>query len=564
MARLRVLVVGDPFFQVPDFRRGLSALESRASLSYLQIETTGAPPARTESERRLREYAGDPAEVAAAVAGHDVLIVHGAPVSAEVLAADGLRLVCCARGGPVNVDLDAATAAGVTVCNTPGKNAEAVAELTIAFALMHIRSIAPSSGEKPGPTVFDGRRYFGTEAASTTLGLVGLGHVGRGVARRARALGFTVLAHDPYVQDARDAELTGLDDLLARSDVVSLHARATPQTRHMIGERELGAMRPGAFLINTAREQLVDEPALLAALRAWPAGRGGPGRPGAHRWPEPAARPAPGDRDPAHRRRDVRDAPARRRDGGPLGDRADRGRGTAVRRQHRSPPPPQRCGVTGRYLLAIDAGTGSCRAVLFDEKARQVGVSLREWIHHAPPGVPGGAGLRRRRRLGADLRLRPRRPRAYGRRRARRRRRQHHEHARGHRHLRRRRPGDLGLPERRQPRHPRGRGPRTVRRGRTHLRHRRRLGLDHLARPAAVARRAPAGRAGPRRRYRPAQRLDRAPAQRGPGHRTVVRVELGHVRPGGTPVVGRDRRDVRPARRTCCPPSTSREPASAR
>jgi D-3-phosphoglycerate dehydrogenase len=270
---LRVLVVGDPYFTVADFRRELGSLTERASLSWLQIDTTGAPPPRTESERRLKEYAGDPAEVAAAAAGHDVLIVHGAPVSAEVLATDGLRLVCCARGGPVNVDLDAATAAGIPVCNTPGKNAEAVAELTIAFALMHIRGIAPSSrqlasGGRFGASVFDGREYFGHEAPSTTLGLVGFGHVGRNVARRARALGFTVLAHDPYVSPAHadGVELVGMEALLGGSDIVSLHARATPRSRGMIGAEQFGAMRPGSFLINTAREQLVDEPALMAAL----------------------------------------------------------------------------------------------------------------------------------------------------------------------------------------------------------------------------------------------------------------------------------------------------------
>ncbi len=267
MTKPRVLVVGDPFFQVPDFRTGLAALESRATLSYLQIETTGAPPARTESERRLREYAGDPSVVAAAVAGHDVLVVHGAPVSAETFAVEGLRLVCCARGGPVNVDLEAATAAGVPVCNTPGKNAEAVAELTIAFALMHLRGIGRAGRARPGASVFDGREFFGREAPSTTLGLIGLGHVGRGVARRAQALGFTVVAHDPYVLDAGGVELAGLDEVLERGDIVSLHARATPQTRHMIGEPQFAAMRDGAFLINTAREQLVDERALLAALR---------------------------------------------------------------------------------------------------------------------------------------------------------------------------------------------------------------------------------------------------------------------------------------------------------
>ena len=101
-------------------------------------EVTCAPPA-TESERGLREYVGDPADMVRAVAGHDVLIVHGAAVTAEVLRAAPLRLVCCARGGPVNVDVAAATDRGIPVVNTPGKNAEAVAELTIAFALLLIR-----------------------------------------------------------------------------------------------------------------------------------------------------------------------------------------------------------------------------------------------------------------------------------------------------------------------------------------------------------------------------------------------------------------------------------------
>src|SRR4051812_30644396 len=177
--RPRVLVIGDPYFQISDFRRDLTALEGRVSLSYLQIEETEATPARTESERRLREYAGDPAAVAAAVPGHDVLVVHGAPVSAEALNTEGLRLVCCTRGGPVNVDMQAATAAGVPVCNTPGKNAEAVAELTIAFALTQIRGVGPasrklSSGRHDSVSVFDGREYFGREASGTTLGLVGL------------------------------------------------------------------------------------------------------------------------------------------------------------------------------------------------------------------------------------------------------------------------------------------------------------------------------------------------------------------------------------------------------
>jgi D-3-phosphoglycerate dehydrogenase len=271
--RLRVLVVGDPYFTTDDFRRGLSPLSTIADLTFLQIETTEVPPPVTASERSLREYAGAPSTIAAAVDGHEVLIVHGAAVSADVFSTPGLRLVCCARGGPVNVDIAAATAAGVLVCNTPGKNAEAVAELTIAFALTLIRGVAPSTRATqqqswtPGST-FDGREFFGREAHSVTLGLVGLGQVGGQVAWRARRLGFRVYAHDPYVAGTKDldAELMTLPSLLERSDVVSLHARLTEDNHRMMAAEQFALMRSGAYFINTAREQLVDEAALLAAL----------------------------------------------------------------------------------------------------------------------------------------------------------------------------------------------------------------------------------------------------------------------------------------------------------
>ena len=271
---LRVLVVGDPYMPVSAYAGPLAGLEGRAELSMMQIdEVTSAPPV-TESERGLREYVGDPAEVARAVAGHDVLIVHGAAVSAEVLSAAPLRLVCCARGGPVNVDVAAATGRGIPVVNTPGKNAEAVAELTIAFALLLARSVPRASrhllaGGAFAESVFEGREFFGREAASLTMGLVGLGHVGREVARRARALGFAVLGYDPQPPappDGAGIELVSLDTLLARSDIVSLHARLTPENRLMFSRERFARMRPGACFINTARESLVDERALRQAL----------------------------------------------------------------------------------------------------------------------------------------------------------------------------------------------------------------------------------------------------------------------------------------------------------
>jgi D-3-phosphoglycerate dehydrogenase / 2-oxoglutarate reductase len=270
---VRVLVVGDPYMPASAYAPYLAVLGDRIAVDSIQIaDSTSAPP-RTESERRLREYVGDPAEVAHAVAGHEVLIVHGAPVSAEVLDAAPIRLVCCARGGPVNVDVAAATDRGIPVVNTPGKNAAAVAELTIAFALLLIRAVPRASrylAERGSiaESVFGGSEFFGREAAGLTLGLVGFGRVGREVAVRARALGFALLAHDPLIPAAvaDGVEMVPLEALLERSDIVSVHARATPGNRHMFSHDEFARMRPGAFFINTARESLVDEPALRAAL----------------------------------------------------------------------------------------------------------------------------------------------------------------------------------------------------------------------------------------------------------------------------------------------------------
>lgn len=272
---MRVLAIGDPYMPVTCFAEALATLGEAVTVTQMQIDRTDGEPPRTESERRLREYAGDPAEVARAAAGHDVLVVHGAPISAEALGVPGLRLVCCARGGPVNVDVIAATRHGIPVANTPGKNAEAVADLTIAFALMLIRGVPRASRQlaacgSVSDSVYDGREFFGREACGTVLGLVGLGHVGRNVATRALALGFDVIAHDPVPPAAVPAgvALLSLDRLLAEADIVSVHARATPANRHMFSASAFAQMKPGASFINTARESLVDEDALAEAVRS--------------------------------------------------------------------------------------------------------------------------------------------------------------------------------------------------------------------------------------------------------------------------------------------------------
>jgi D-3-phosphoglycerate dehydrogenase / 2-oxoglutarate reductase len=172
------------------------------------------------------------------------------------------------------VDVAAATDRGIPVASTPGKNAEAVAELTIALALLLVRAVPRASRSllergSFAESVFEGSEFFGREAASLTLGLAGLGRVGREVALRARALGFGLLGYDPLIPEAvvDGVDMVPLNTLLERSDIVSLHARATADNRHMFSYAQFARMRPGACFINTARESLVDEPALLAALQ---------------------------------------------------------------------------------------------------------------------------------------------------------------------------------------------------------------------------------------------------------------------------------------------------------
>lgn len=270
---VRVLVVGDSYMPADVFTAALGRLGGTVSVTELQIDGTEATPPLTDSERALREYVGDPAALVAAVADHDALLVHGAPVSAEVMDAAPLRLVCCARGGPVNIDVAAASRRGIPVTYVPGRNAQAVAELTIAFALMLIRGVPASArylvdGGQLAENTYEGSGYIGAEAASMTLGLVGLGNVGREVAVRGRALGFTMLGYDPVSPATVPPGVTmvTLNDLLSRSGLISLHARATPDNRHLLGAAAFARMPRGAFFINTARESLVDEDALAGAL----------------------------------------------------------------------------------------------------------------------------------------------------------------------------------------------------------------------------------------------------------------------------------------------------------
>ncbi len=223
----------------------------------------------------LKEYMGAPKDVVAHVADAPVLVTHLAPLSGSMFEAmPALELVAVSRGGPVNIDMKAAAAHGVTVVNTPGRNASAVAEFTIGAIIAETRNItkghdALRQGEYRGDLYR--ADMVGDELSDMTVGVIGYGNVGTKVVRLLRAFGCRILVNDPYIQLApedRDAgvELVGLDRLLAGSDLVSLHPRVTDETRGMIDAEALAAMRPGAVIVNTARGPLMDYDALYDAL----------------------------------------------------------------------------------------------------------------------------------------------------------------------------------------------------------------------------------------------------------------------------------------------------------
>ena len=204
----------------------------------------------------------------------EVLICELERVDAAILdAAPTVRLVASCRGNPTNVDLGAADARGIIVLATPGRNAISVADFTIGLLLDHGRRIGRAERQlrEQGWMTEGDLPYFhfrGPELAGRTLGLVGLGAIGRLVAERAQGFGMSVVAFDPFVQDAPSGvRLVALDELLVHSDVVSIHCPLTPETRGLIGRRELQLMRADAILVNTARAAVVDEEALLRVLR---------------------------------------------------------------------------------------------------------------------------------------------------------------------------------------------------------------------------------------------------------------------------------------------------------
>ncbi len=226
-------------------------------------------PAAVEGIRKETEAAGnelvllekysEKAQLLEAVAGVDAIIIRSDKIDAEVLAAaKNLKIVVRAGAGYDNVDLAAATAHNVVVENTPGQNANAVAELVFGLLVSAVRGF------------YNGKA--GTELLGKKLGILAFGNVGRNVARIAKGFGMDVYAYDAYcpadvIEAASVHAAKSQEELFEQCDVVSLHIPATPETKQSIGYDLVGKMKKGGVLVNTARKEVIDEPGLLRLMQ---------------------------------------------------------------------------------------------------------------------------------------------------------------------------------------------------------------------------------------------------------------------------------------------------------
>jgi D-3-phosphoglycerate dehydrogenase len=268
----RILAAGDHFVRNDLLIDAIRTETDDVTFTELMLPWPVEPFGRVAE---VDEASGTEDELIEALRGARICVTQMAPLTRRVLAASpDLELFCVGRGGPVNANLDAATRHGVAVCFAPGRNATATAEYTLGMILAATRRIPQTHGELTAGTWrsdYYSYHNVGPELAGGTVGLVGYGAIGSKVARMLHGFGANILVHDPYVTEEAlggIAESVSLDELLSRSGVVSLHARATPETAGMIGAAQIAAMPAGSVLVNCARGSLVDYAAVCDALDA--------------------------------------------------------------------------------------------------------------------------------------------------------------------------------------------------------------------------------------------------------------------------------------------------------
>jgi D-3-phosphoglycerate dehydrogenase len=281
MNKFKIAVIGDQFMKASAFTDALAKVPGLdADVRTMELPWPDQPMRHGYVDGGLpglREYMGEPDEIVRFVDGAEILINHLAPITGAMLdRLPNLKLIAVSRGGPVNIDVAACKARKVKLVNTPGRNSSAVAEFTIAAILAETRLIR-AGHEALRQGIWRGDLYrfdqIDAELSEMTVGIIGYGHIGTKVVRLLKPFGCRILVCDPYVplsaEDRADGvEQVDLDTLLKQSDVVSLHARVTEETRGFLAAPQFARMKKGAYFINTARGPMVNYDDLYQALKS--------------------------------------------------------------------------------------------------------------------------------------------------------------------------------------------------------------------------------------------------------------------------------------------------------
>ncbi len=272
------LAIGDLFVPAETMREGLAPLKSlgyRIDLAEFDMgDYAGLQAACLEMEKNGPSAVRLKPELLERMAAADLIVVHFCPVPAALIEkARALQTIGTCRTGLSNVDAKAAKEHGINVVNACGRLADAVADFTVGLIICEARNIA--RGHEALRQGHWRRKYSNSgripDLPGYSVGLIGLGAIGQGVAKRLRAFGMRLMAADPYVSDVVLTELgverVELDALIAQADFISVHVDVRPETRGLINHQRISLMKPTAYFINTARAEIVDEAALVEALQ---------------------------------------------------------------------------------------------------------------------------------------------------------------------------------------------------------------------------------------------------------------------------------------------------------
>jgi D-3-phosphoglycerate dehydrogenase len=281
MNKHQIAIIGDHFMKAEAFTDALKKVPGlEAEVRTLTLPWPDQPMKHGYVDgglKGLKEYLGDPDEVVKFIGDAEILINHLAPINDDILdRLPKLKLIAVSRGGPVNIDVGACKRHNVKLVNTPGRNSSAVAEFTICAILNETRLIR-AGHESLRQGVWRGDLYrfdiIDSELSEMTVGLIGYGHIGTKVTRLLKPFGCRILVDDPYVKVSKEdladgVEQVDFDTLLKESDVVSLHARVTEETKGFLDAKRFAQMKQGAYFINTARGPMVNYDDLYQALKS--------------------------------------------------------------------------------------------------------------------------------------------------------------------------------------------------------------------------------------------------------------------------------------------------------